>query len=182
MQRSTQIGLGLGGLLLLIGAVLWMAGAFGGVKPTPDELIAETLNDAKAAARRRDSGGILDAISEKFQGGDLNKQRLRLLVLQSLRQSRGTNYDVSVLRPQISEIPGQPDKRIVVSKFDVFYSDNGESIWGSSPLTMVMEKETRRKWLFFSEPKWRIVSVPSLPPGIGGDDSGSGLPTLTPIP
>lgn len=188
MLRSTKMGLAAGAFLLLVGVVAWLFSVVNGPQAPAEELIAQTLNEAKAAARRRDAGGILDSISDDFSAGGFTKKNLRLIVVRSLRQSRGTDFDVSVLRPRILPIADKPDSRLVYSKFDVFYSDNGESIWGTNPIALVMRKENKKKWFFFREPKWRIVGAPGLPPSLGdldslggGSGSGSGLPTLTPL-
>jgi len=172
VKRSSKIALFVALLLVGIG-VFWIAGT-SGPKKTPEELITESLADAETAARRRHPAEVMEVISDKFQAGLWNKDRLRLMLIRSMQQGRGVDYDVRVNAPRILSSPnGNPDERIVISRLSAFYTGTGEDIWGSGPLTLVMRKESRRKWLFFSEPRWRIVSVANVPPLPGEVDTSS---------
>jgi hypothetical protein len=173
MKRSSKIALFVALLLVSVG-IFWIAGTIGPRK-TPDELIQESLADAETAAKHRNPAGTMEVISAKFQSGMWNKDRLRLVLARSMQQGRGVDYDVRVNAPRIFPSPtGNPDERIVISRLSAFYTGTGEDIWGSGPLTLVMRKEAQRKWLFFSEPRWRIVSVANVPP-LPGDADASGL-------
>lgn len=178
MKRSSKIGLILAGIFLLTAGLLLFSGARG-PKPTPEMRIAEALSDAEEGARRRRVSDVMEVVSKDFRAGSLNRDRLRLLLMRSLNQGRGVRYDVQVTKPRIFPSPkGRANERLVVSRFSVFFTDSGDSIWGTDSVTLVMREETRRKWLFFQEPHWRIVSIANLPPIPGGDDSGGGLFSL----
>lgn len=155
--------------VLFLAAVFLLIGGFlilrtrTGPEPTPEERIAQALHDAQEAARNRDLNGVMDLVSDDFRSGELNKQRLRLLLSRELRDSRGTNYDVHVNAPRILPGPkGDPKQRIVITQASVFWADTGDSIWGSNPITLLMREESERRWLFFTQPRWRIVSVNEL--------------------
>ena len=175
MRRSSWVGLGVALVLLLAGAGWFLLRE--GTPPTPEQLITESLNDAEQAARKRNLSGVMEIVSRDFRaGGGLNRDRLRILLLRALNQSRGVDYGVQVAAPRIFPSPqGEKDKRLVVSRLSVFYNESGETIWGSNePMVFVMREETRRKLLFLKEPRWRIVGVANLPPIPGGDDSSGG--------
>lgn len=75
------------------------------------------------------------------------------------------NYDVKVNVPRFLPLDAtRPDHRTVLSKFAAFDIGSGETYWGTDPIMVVMRKEERRKWLLFTEPIWRVVSCPTLPP------------------
>ncbi len=172
MAKSTRIGLILAVLLLVIGGVLYLG------RPevkTPDQLITESLADAGTAAQRGDVGGVMDAFSDHFHAGDWNKPRLRLLLSRTLSAGRGTPYDVHINVPKILPSPtGKSDEREVITRFSAFYP-GGEDIYKSNDaVELIMRAETRRRYLLFREPHWRIVSIINLPslPGSNGDDLG----------
>ena len=172
MKTSSKISLAVALVLLFGGGFLWFA--LGGEKPTPDALIRQSLSDAEDAARRGYAGGVMDSVSDDFNSGGWDKTKLRLLLARTLKSGRGTNYNVRVNAPRIMPSPkGNQNERLVTTQFSAFYNDSGESIFGSGPVVLVMREETERKWLFFREPKWRIVAVPNLP-GLPGMDSLSG--------
>ena len=163
MKRSSWIGLIVAALLLGAGVFLFVSRQ--GAARTPNELIRASLNDAEVAAKSRSVNDVMAIISEDFQAGMWNKARLRLTLMRSMRDGRGVDYDVRVNAPRILPSPrGNPDERIVITRLSAFYSDGGEDIWGSGPLTLVMRKESRRRYLFFPEPYWRIVSVANITP------------------
>ncbi len=174
MRRSSWIGLGTA-LVFLLAAGGWFL-LRGGTPPTPEMLITESLNDAEQAARKRNLSGMMEIVSNDFRAAGMKRDHIRLRLLQVLRQSRGVSYDVQVTKPRIFPSPeGDTKKRLVISRLSVFYNDSGETIWGSNePLVFVMREETRRKYLFLKEPRWRIVGVANMPPILGGDDSGGG--------
>lgn len=175
MRRSSWVGLG-AALVFLFAAAGWFFFLRGGTPPTPEMLITESLSDAERAARKRNLSGVMEIVSQDFSAAGMNRDRLRLLLLRALNQSRGVSYNVQVTKPRIFPGPqGDNNKRLVISRLSVFYNDSGETIWGSNePLVFVMREETRRKWLFLKEPRWRIVGVANLPPIPGSDDSGGG--------
>lgn len=155
----------------LIVALLCIAGGIGFrvltsvPDPTPEQAIAQTLQDAEEAARRGQVSGVMEAVSDDFQAGPWNKARLRLILSRSLAQGRGTDYDVRINAPRILSSPkNRPDERVVISKMSAFYSGSGDDIWGSGPLTLVMRKESRPRLWVLREPRWRIVSVANVPP------------------
>jgi hypothetical protein len=174
MARSSRFGLLAVAVLLLLGARLYL-----GSRPAvtnPDDLIRASLDDAAAAARHGDVGGIMDSVSDDFHAAGWNKARLRLLLNRTITQGRGTDYDVHVNLPTIRPSPvGRSNERLVITRFAAFYTGSGEDIYKSNDAVMlVMRAETRRRYLVFSEPRWRIVSILNPPalPGGGGDDLG----------
>lgn len=134
-------------------------------KATAEELIVKSLQDAESGAKRRSASAVIETISEQFQAGPWNKKRLYVYLIQQMKNGRGVHYDVRINAPRILPSPkGNPDERIVISKMSAFYTDSGDDIWGSGPLTMIMRKESRTRLLLFQEPRWRIVGVANLPP------------------
>jgi hypothetical protein len=171
MKRSSWIILPLALLSVVAGVVL--VGAMNRPVPAPEVLIAQSLEDAERAAARGSISGIMESISDTFQSGGMNKTRLRLLLTRTQNNTHGTDYDVHVNAPKI--LPARadkPDERVVMSRFSVFAPSDGTSYWGTDGVTLVMHKEWRTKWLFVSEPCWRIVSIANLPP-IMGEDIGN---------
>jgi hypothetical protein len=163
MKTSSKIALV--AATLLIGLGIFITLGTRRTEATPEQLIQQSLQDAENAARNRNASGVIEVISNDFQAGMWNKDRLRLMVIRSIQSGRGVDYNVRVNAPRILPSPkGDADQRIVISKMTAFYSGSGEDIWGSGPLTMVMRKESRPKWLVFSEPRWRIVSLANVPP------------------
>ena len=178
MKTSSKITLVVAALLLFAGGFVWIINR--GATPTPDALIRQSLQEAEDAARNGSVGGVMASVSDDFKSGAWDKTRLRLLLAQTLRNGRGTDYNVRVNAPRIMPSPkGNQNERLVTTQFAAFYSDNNENIFGSGPVVLVMREENQRKWLFFREPKWRIVSVVNmaLVPGADteGDGSGGGL-------
>ncbi len=164
MKTSSKIGLACATALLLLGG-LTLFFLSQQQKGTPEELIEKSLQDAESGAKRRSASGVIASISEDFEAGPWNKKRLYVYLLQQMRNGRGVNYDVHINKPRILPSPkGIPDERVVISKMSAFYTETGDDIWGSGPLTMIMRKESRTHWLIFSEPYWRIVGVANIPP------------------
>lgn len=164
MKTSSKITLALAAALMLLGG-LTLFFLSQPPKVTAEELIVRSLEDAEAGAKRRSASAVIESISENFQAGPWNKKRLYIYLVQQMKNGRGINYDVRINKPRILPSPkGNPDERIVISKMSAFYTDSGDDIWGSGPLTLIMRKETRTRWLLFSEPRWRIVGVANIPP------------------
>ena len=170
MKTSSKIAL-IAALVLLLGSgVFWIIGQNTSTK-SPEQLINESLRDAEDAAQRGSVSGVMDVVSDDFASGTWNKARLRLLLTRTLQQGRGTSYDVRVNAPTVSPSPrGNPDERVVMTRFSAFYSGSSESIYnsGNQPVLLVMRRETERKWLIFRQPRWRIISVPQIAPLLGG--------------
>ena len=131
---------------------------------SPELQIAEALQDASDAAKRGSVDGVMEVVSDDFKSGVLTKQRLRLLLMRSQQSARGVNYDVKVTPPRILPAGEKPDERVVMSRLAVFDAVGGDTYWGADGLTFVMRKEKRRRFLFFTEPRWRVISVANLPP------------------
>jgi hypothetical protein len=171
MKTSSKLVLGIAALLLLI-AVVMMAAHNTGPPLTPEQEIVVSLHDAQQAAEHRNLDGVMELISDDFHGGSWTKPRLQLYLSREMNNSRGMSYDVHVNAPRILPAPnGDPNERMVVTQASVFWADTGEDIWGTNPVTLVMRRETRRHWIFFTQPEWRVVGVGelSLP---GADDFG----------
>lgn len=173
MKTSSKIVLA--AALVLLGAAGLLVGQRQ-APPTREELIRQSLRNAEEAAQRRDVRGVMEVISNDYKDArGLNKARLRLLLTRSINQGRGVDYNVKINQPRIFPDKAEPEKKaLVVTKFAVFYAENNGNIWGTDAVTLAMRKESRRKWLLFSTPVWRIVSVANLPPlpGSNGDDVG----------
>ena len=152
MRTSSKIGMAVAALVLAVGLVLVFWGRR--TPPAPETLIAQSLNDAEEAAKRRDARGVMDVVSESFKAGPLTRKTLNLQLLRAFQSGRGVNYDVQVNRPQILASPnGREDERLVISRFAVFYAATGDDIWSTEPVTLVMRREWRRKWLVLREPR-----------------------------
>ena len=168
MKRSSWIILPLALLCLIAGVVL--VGAVNQPEPATEVLIAQSLEEAERAAARGNISGVMESISDNFQSGGMNKARLRLLLTRTQSNTRGVDYDVHVNAPKI--LPpraDRPEERVVMSRFSVFSPSDGSSYWGTDAVTLVLHKEYKTKWLFISEPCWRIVSVANLP-SLPGDE------------
>lgn len=164
MKTSSKIGLACAAALMLLGG-LTLFFISRPPKIAPEILIAQSLQDAENAAKRRSANGVIETISEDFQAGPWNKKRLYVYLMQQFKNGRGVNYDVRVNAPRVLPSPkGNPDERVVISRMSAFYTDSGDDIWGSGPLTMIMRKESRARLIFFEEPRWRIVGVANIPP------------------
>ncbi|GAB4464687.1 MAG: hypothetical protein OHK0029_34870 [Armatimonadaceae bacterium] len=164
MKTSSKVVLSIAILLLLTGGVFlfWVMRP---AEPPAEQLIREALTKAEEAAKRRQPAQVIEVISEDFQAGMWNKKRLYVYLLRAMRQGRGMDYDVRINSPRIlPAAKDKPNQRVVISRMSAFYSGSGEDIWGSGPLTLVMRRETCRKWLILEEPCWRIVSVANVPP------------------
>jgi hypothetical protein len=171
MKTTSKIVLGLAALLLFVGGfLLWRIQS--APKLTPEQRIVESIRAAEDAARRHSVGGVMDFVSDNFRSGQINKQRLRLLLNRSFQNGRGVNYDVRVSTPRILPSPkGDPKERLVFTRASVFFAETGEDIWGKSPITLVMREEEQTRWFFLHEPRWRVVAVGELSlPGIDGGD------------
>jgi len=163
MKPSSWVGLALAAVLLIVGIVAYFLPSAS--PETSETLIRQSLRDAESAAKARRVADVMEVISDDFQAGLWNKARLRLTLVRSLRNGRGVEYDVHVNEPRILPSPkGNLGERLVITRFSAFYSGSGEDIWGSDLLTLVMRQETRRRYLFFTRPRWRIVSVVNAPP------------------
>jgi hypothetical protein len=171
MKTTSKIVLSIAALLLfVVGFLLWRVQSI--PKLTPEQRIVQSLREAEDAARRHSVGGVMDLVSDDFRAGQINKQRLRLLLSRSFQNGRGVNYDVHVNAPRILPSPKKdPKERLVFTKASVFFAETGEDIWGSNPITLVMREEEQTRWLFLREPRWRIVAVGELSlPGIDGEE------------
>ena len=169
MRASSKIGFAVAALLLALGLTIVFWGRR--TPPTPEALIAQSLNDAEEAAKRRDARGVMDVVSESFKAGPLTRKTLNLQLIRAFQSGRGVDYDVQVNRPTVLPSPGgREDERLVVSRFAVFYAATGDDIWSTEPVTIVMRREWQRKWLVLREPRWRVVSVANMPPFPGSDD------------
>jgi len=175
MKTSSRWGIAVATLLIVAG--LFLAYIRGLQPPPPETLIRQSLKDVEESAKRHNPRGVMEVVSDSFQAGPLNKRMLNLQLIRAMQNGRGTDYDVHVNEPKI--LPAtDPDKRIVITQASVFFSGSGDDIWSANPMTLVMRKESRRKWLFFHEPRWRIIGVANMPPlpGSGDDeDAGAGI-------
>jgi hypothetical protein len=156
--------------VLAASAALALLGGGAALWPRPENLspeqgIARAIEGAEEAARRGSVEGILEYVADDFKSGMLDKARLRLLLMRASKNSRGVDYDVRFNAPRfLPADPKTPDQRTVISRFAAFEAVGGETLWGTEGVMLVMRKETRRKWLVFSEPVWRVASCPALPP------------------
>lgn len=179
VKTSSKVALIAAFFLLIGGGLLWLANNYR--IATPDQLITQTLKDAEDAARRGSVNGVMDTISDDFSAGGLDKAKVKLLLLKTMGQSRSSDYSVAIHPPKIMLSPkGRPDERLVTTQFAAFNPDTGEDIYRTSePPVLLMRQETRRKWLFFSEPYWRVagvVNMPALPGSMSNGDYGGLLP------
>lgn len=179
MKTSSKVALVVAIFMLIGGGLLWVAN---NSRPaTPDQLIIQTLKDAETAARRGSVNGVLDTVSDDFSAGGWNKAKLRILLMKTLGQSRGTNYSVAIHPPKIMLSPkGRLDERLVMTRFAAFNTDTGDDIYKTNdPPVLLMRQETRRKWLIFNEPYWRVagvVNLPALPGSMENSDYNGLLP------
>jgi hypothetical protein len=173
LKRSSWVVLAVAALLLGLAGFLLLRGA--GEPPRPEALIREALRDAEEAARARSVGGVMEVVSDDYKAAGMNKDRLRLLLANYVRQAQGIKYDVRVSAPQITFSRGRRDEALVMTTVSVFNTEGGENLWGGQPLALEMRRERQRRWLFFPEDRWRITSVVNLPPlpGFGGGEEGS---------
>ena len=162
MQKSSQIALVVAFLALLIGGLFYVGNS--APNKTPEELIRQSLADAQKAAQRGDVGGVMDVVSDDFRAGTWTKTLLRLQLARTLRASRGTSYDVHINQPVITPtVDGRADQRLVMTQFAAFSPQTGEDYYKSkATIVLLMRAETRRRYLFFREPYWRIVSMPNI--------------------
>lgn len=163
MQNRSKIGLLVAALVFLLGVGGILIGRQKAVPP--ETLIRQSLNEVEAAAKRGDTNGVMKIVSEDFRAGMFTKKALSLRLLQAFRNGRGVDYDVHVNQPQILASPkGKTNERLVISQFAVLYAATGDDIYNTTPVTLVMREEFKRKWLFFKEPVWRVVSVVGVMP------------------
>ncbi len=159
MEKSSRVALVLAVVFLLIGGIFYIANDI--PDKTPEALIQESLADAQKAAQRGDVGGIMDIVSDDFRSGAWNRTTLRLLLARTLRDSRGMDYSVRVNAPKIQPSPnGRLDERLVLTQFAAFSPQTGDDYYKSKGgVMLIMRAEKRRRLLFFTEPRWRIVSI-----------------------
>ena len=174
MKRSSWVAL-VAAVLLLGGSGVLLV-VRGGKRPTPEQLIRQSLRDVEEAGRKRSVGGVMSAVSKDYKdAAGFNKDRLRLLLARAVQDTQNRTFDVRVTPRNISFLPGNRDQATVVVQTAVVDTQNGETIWGGDQLiTLVMRRESRRKWLVFSDDVWRVVGAANLPP-FGGGDEGGGL-------
>ena len=149
-------------LLLLLGAGIWSLAPH--TAETPEQQIAESLQEVADAGRAGNVPRLMDVISNDFKSGTLNKARLQVLLLRARNSGQGVAYDVRVTPPKIlPDSKGRSDRRLVFAAASVL-GDGNETLWGGSQLTLVMCQETQRHNLIFRVPRWRILSIANLPP------------------
>lgn len=171
MRRSSKVALILALLLLGGSAVLLVQSSAS--SPRPEALIREALRDAEEAAQKRSVRGVMEIVSHTYKdAAGFNKDRLRLALVNALRQAQGAAYDVQVSAPRITMDKARPDQAIVMTTITVTERQNGGNLWGGQEVTLVMRKEMQRRWLVFTEPRWRVTSVVNLPPLPGSDAGG----------
>lgn len=170
MKRSSWI--------LLTAAVLLLGGGFLLLRqinkpPRPEALIRQALRDAEGAAKRRSVSGIMEIVSPRYP----DRNRLRLTLVNAIQRSQGVSYEVRIDAPQIVWTPGKSDQAVVMTRVSVVDAATGENLWGGGeapPITLVMQRETRRRWLVLVQDRWRITSIANLPSGLGFGESGAG--------
>jgi ketosteroid isomerase-like protein len=164
------------GLLLLAAAGVLLLGRR---DPPPTEtLIRATLEEAAEAARRRDVSGVMATVSGDYKDSNFNKDRLRLVLARAMRDAAasGIRYDITMAVRHIALTKEKPDTATVIAVVSVYNTASRDIIWGGQPITLVMRRETARRWLVFPEDRWRIASVVNLPPLPGfGDGAGGGF-------
>lgn len=149
-------------LLLLLAAGIWSLAPR--APGTPEEQIAESLQEAADAARAGNVPRLMDVVSSDFKSGMLNKARLQALLLRARSGGQGVAYDVRVTPPKIlPDQAGRADRRLVFTSAAVL-GDGNEMLWGGNQLTLVMCQETQRHNVLFTAPRWRILSIANLPP------------------
>ena len=144
-------------------------------QPRPETLIREAFQQAEEAAKKRDTAGVMRIVSDDYKdASNLNKEKLRTQLTRAYLLTREVKFDVQVRAPQVSLSKEKPDEALVMTTVTVINTDTNEALWGGMPLTVVMRRETGRRWLIFPEDRWRIVSVANLPalPFAGSDSGG----------
>ena len=75
----------------------------------PEQAVRERIDEAVAAAERKDLKGIMAAVSDRFAGGDMDRRQLKGLLF--LHMQRGswkriflTNTEVTVMDPKVVEV------------------------------------------------------------------------------
>lgn len=161
MSRTTKIIIAFCFLLLLGGGIWSLAPQPAG---TPEQQIADSLQDAADAARAGNIPRLMEGVSNDFKSGMLNKPRLQALLLRARNGGQGVAYDVRVTPPRVlADQSGAANRRLVFTSAAVL-GDGNETLWGGNQLTLVMRQETQRHNLFFTVPRWRILSIANLPP------------------
>ena len=155
-------------IILVLCALLLVAAGIWSLAPrpaaTPEQQIAESLQEAADYAQAGKISAMMDLISPDFKSGMINKSRMQLLLSRSKSSGQGIHYDVKVAPPRVlPSADGNPDQRVVFTAASVL-GEGSEMLWGGNQLTLVMRKESRRHNLLYTEPHWRVISIANMPP------------------
>jgi hypothetical protein len=178
VKRSSRIALALAVVLLgAAGVVLLLT--VSDPPARPETLIRNALRQAEEAARNRDVGGVMDIVSDDYKDASgFNKARLRLILARSFQQAgnMGMGYDVRVSVPQVVFDERKAGQALATTTVAAVETGSGENLWGGQPVTLVFRRERVRRWLLFSEDRWRVTSIVNLPPlpGFVGEEGGGG--------
>lgn len=171
MRRSSWIALGLA--VVLLGAAALMLLDQARPKPTPEVLIRQALADAEQAANGRNVGGVMRIVSDDYKdAANRNKATLSFLLNQYVRRSLGTAYAVRVSPPVIQFDRDDRNRALVLTSIRITNQGSNEEMWGAGEVTLAMRRERQRRWLLFSEDRWRVISVVNLPALPGGGEGG----------
>ena len=176
MKKRSWFALAAALLLFLTGGLLILGQR---PQPRPETLITEALRQAEEAAKKRNTAGVMQIVSEKYKdSSNQSKEKLRTQLTRAYLLARGVEFDVQVQPPKITFSTNKPDEALVMTTITVINTGTRDELWGGVPLTLVMRREPERRWLLFPQDRWRIISVVNLPPlpfAGGGEGSTFGL-------
>lgn len=157
-MNRTKIAIGLGVVVaLLIGVRIFISLA------TPKEVdprtrIQQMFTEGKQAFENEDIDGMLNLLSDDFSWGGMDKQRLRLQLLQLFKNAETPRAQLGEL--QIEVFGG---RAIAKAPVRITWRDaqnpSGANSWDFGVAEFEFRKVEQRKWFIIRYEDWRLVRV-----------------------
>lgn len=155
-------------ILALVAGVLLVGGFFlirGGPPRSDEEQIRDLLTEGERAVEAKDLSGVMRLVSKDFKMSELNRDRLRLLIIQAFR-------DTSTLYVTLNNVSVQPQGDTATVSATVTVEAQGKEATAPStntyPVTFQLRKEPGQRLLVLPAQHWRVVEASGTGFEIGG--------------
>jgi ketosteroid isomerase-like protein len=126
--------------------------------------IQAVLTEGERAVEEKDMSALMGLVSREFKMGELNRDRLRLLVGQGFREYPSIYVNLSDVSIQPR---GDTASVSATVSIDAQGKEAGERAGNTLPMTFRLKREPGHRFLVIPTQTWRVVSATGFDVGAG---------------